>query len=76
VAVAELSWEQNPSIAVLYQWRAKYGGKDVLMIKWLKELKVENARLKKMYAEERIKAEIRRSTSTTGTTTASAGIRA
>ena len=30
------------------------------MIKRLKELKTENARLKKMYAEERIKAEIRK----------------
>ena len=29
------------------------------MIKGLKELEAENARLKKMYAEERLKAEIR-----------------
>jgi putative transposase len=28
-------------------------------MKWLKELESENARLKKMYAEERIKAELR-----------------
>ena len=33
---------------------------DAAMIKRLKELEAENARLKKMYAEERIKAEIRK----------------
>jgi len=60
VTVAELSREHNVSIATLYQWRAKYGGMDTSMIKRLKELEAENARLKKMYAEERIKAEIRK----------------
>ena len=60
VTVAELSREHNVSIATLYQWRAKYGGMDTSMIKRLKELEAENARLKKMYAEERLKAEIRK----------------
>jgi len=60
VTVAELSREHNVSTAMLYQWRAKYGGMDTSMIKRLKELEAENARLKKMYAEERIKAEIRK----------------
>ena len=60
MTVAELSWEHNVSSATLYQWRAKYGGMDTSMIKRLKELEAENARLKKMYAEERIKAEIRK----------------
>ena len=60
VTVAELSREHNVSTATLYQWRAKYGGMDTSMIKRLKELEAENARLKKMYAEERIKAEIRK----------------
>lgn len=60
VAVAELSREHNVSTATLYQWRAKYGGMDTSMIKRLKELEAENARLKKMYTEERIKAEIRK----------------
>jgi putative transposase len=32
---------------------------DALMMRWLKELETENSRLKKMYAEERIKAELR-----------------
>jgi len=60
VTVAELSREHNVSTATLYQWRAKYGGMDTSMIKRLKELEAENARLKKMYAEERLKAEIRK----------------
>ena len=60
VSVAELSREHNVSTATLYQWRAKYGGMDTSMIKRLKEREAENTRLKKMYAEERIKAEIRK----------------
>ena len=60
VSVAELSMEHSVSTATLYQWRAKYGGMDTSMIKRLKELEAENARLKKMYAEERLKAEIRK----------------
>ena len=60
VTVAELSREHNVSTATLYHWRAKYGGMDTSMIKRLKELEAENARLKKMSAEERIKAEIRK----------------
>ena len=32
---------------------------DASMMRWLKELETENARLKKMYAEERIKSELR-----------------
>lgn len=41
-----------------YKRRAKYGGMDASLITRLKELEAENAKLKKMYAEERLKAEI------------------
>ena len=51
--------EHGMSSAQFYKWRAKFGGMDVSMMKRLKELKAENQRLKKMYAEERLKAEIR-----------------
>ena len=57
--VAELSREHNVSTALIYQWRAKFGGMDASLMKRLKELEAENARLKKMYAEERLKAELR-----------------
>jgi putative transposase len=58
LAVPELCRELGISSATFYKWRAKYGGMDVSMIARLKELEAENARLKKMYAEERLKAEI------------------
>ena len=59
VPVAELSREHNVSTALIYQWRAKFGGMDASLMKRMKELEAENARLKKMYAEERLKAELR-----------------
>lgn len=59
VPVADLCREHGMSSGLFYQWRSKYGGLDASMMKRLKELEAENARLKKMYAEERIKAELR-----------------
>ena len=47
------------STASFYKWRAKFGGMDTSLMKRMKELEAENKRLKKMYAEERLKAEIR-----------------
>jgi putative transposase len=58
LTVPELCRELGISSATFYKWRAKYGGMDVSMIARLKELEAENSRLKKMYAEERLKAEI------------------
>jgi putative transposase len=58
VTVAEICRELGISSATFYKWRAKYGGMDTSMISRMKELELENARLKKMYAEERLKAEI------------------
>ena len=59
VSVPDLCREHGMSTAMFYKWRAKFGGMDASMMKRLKELEAENARLKKMYAEERLKAEIR-----------------
>ena len=59
IPIAELAREHGVSTALLYQWRSKYGGMDASLMKRLKELEAENAKLKKMYAEERLKAEIR-----------------
>lgn len=58
LAVPELCRELGISSATFYKWRAKYGGMDTPIITRMKELELENARLKKMYAEERLKAEI------------------
>ena len=56
--VATLCREHGMSNATFYKWRAKYGGMDTSLMARLKELEAENTRLKKMYAEERLKAEI------------------
>jgi putative transposase len=56
--VPELCREHGISSATFYKWRAKFGGMDASLMSRLKELEAENARLKKMYAEERLKAEI------------------
>jgi putative transposase len=58
IPVAELCRKHGMSDASFYKWRAKYGGMDTSMMKRLKELEAENARLKRMYAEEKLKAEI------------------
>ena len=59
-AVPDLCREHGMSSATFYNWRAKYGGMDASMMARLKELEEENRRLKKMYAEERLIAEIRK----------------
>jgi putative transposase len=59
-SVAELCREYGMSQASFYKWRSKYGGMDMSLIKRMKELEDENRRLKRMYAEEKLKAEIAR----------------
>lgn len=56
--VQELCREHGMSTATFYKWRSKYGGMDASLMTRMKELEGENRRLKKMYAEERLKAEV------------------
>ena len=56
VTVAELCREHGISQATFYKWRSKYGGMDASMLKRVKELEAENARLKKMYADAQLEA--------------------
>lgn len=58
VPVTQLCREHGMSSVTFYKWRSKYGGMDASLMARLKELEDENKRLKKMYAEERLKAEI------------------
>ena len=51
VKVTELCRKHGMSDATFYKWKAKYGGLDVSQLRRLKDLELENARLKKMYAE-------------------------
>lgn len=56
--VPALCREHGMSSASFYKWRSKFGGMDASMMKRMKELEDENRRLKKMYADERLKAEM------------------
>ena len=58
LSVPDLCREIGISTAAFYKWRAKFGGMDTSLISRMKELKEENRRLKKMYVEEKLKAEI------------------
>lgn len=54
---SELFREQGISIASFYEWRVKYGSMDTSLISRTKELDLDNARLKKMYAKEQLQAD-------------------
>lgn len=56
--VPELCREHGVSSATFYKWRAKYGGMDASLMARLKELEQDNRRLKKMYAESQMKADV------------------
>ena len=56
--VPDLCREHGISNATFYNWRSKYGGMDASMLSHMKELEEENRRLKKMYAEVQLKADI------------------
>ena len=56
--IKELCRNGGFSDATFYKWRAKFGGMDASLMARLKDLQEENRRLKKMYAEERLKADI------------------
>jgi putative transposase len=56
--VPQLCRTQGISTATFYKWRSKFGGMDVSMVARVKELEEENRRLKKMYAETQMSADI------------------
>jgi putative transposase len=58
IGAPDICRELGISTATLYKWLVKYGGMDVSMMSRMKELEEENRRLKKMYLEEKLKAEI------------------
>ena len=58
ISAPELCREHGMSSATFYKWRAKYGGMDASMVARLKELEDENRRLKKMYAEVQLQADV------------------
>lgn len=57
MAVAELGRRHGFSPASFYQWRAKYGGMEADEARRLRELEVENHRLKRLLAEAHLDIE-------------------
>jgi len=58
VAVTALCREHGISGATFYKWRAKYGGMDASMMSQMKALEEENRRLKRMYADLSMQADL------------------
>ena len=58
VPVAELCREPGMSNASFYKWRAKYGGMDASMVSQMKAMEEENRRLKRMYADLSMQADL------------------
>ena len=51
-SVEEICREYNVARSTVYMWRKKYGGLDRPLLKKLKKLEKENARLKKIVAQQ------------------------
>jgi putative transposase len=60
IPVKELCRKHGFSDASYYLWRSKFGGMSVPDAKRLKELEIENARLKKLLAESLLENEVTR----------------
>lgn len=58
VPVPELCREVCISSASFYKWLAKYGGMDASMMSQMKALEDENRRLKRMYADLSMQADL------------------
>ena len=56
--IAELSRKHAFSEASYYLWRSKFGGMSVSDAKRLKELELENSRLKRLLAESMLENEV------------------
>ena len=58
IPVPDICREHNISNSTFYKWRSKYGGMNASLMARMKGLEEENRRLKKLYVEEKLKAEI------------------
>ena len=52
MTAVDLCRKHGISDATFYKWRSKYGGMEVSEAKRLKELEIENAKLKRLLAEQ------------------------
>ena len=51
ITVADICREHGISHATFFNWKGKYGGMSPSQLRKLKDLEIENARLKRMYAD-------------------------
>jgi putative transposase len=58
IPVPSLCREHGMSAATFYKWRSKYGGMDTSLLSRFKELEAENRRLRKMYTEAQLQADM------------------
>ena len=58
--VPDLCREHGMSVASFYKWRAKFGGMDASMMSQMKALEDENRRLKRMFADLGMQADLLR----------------
>jgi putative transposase len=54
----QISRELGINKGTFYNWRKQYGGMEVSQLKELKELREENAKLKRMYADQALMLEM------------------
>jgi putative transposase len=52
VPVKEVSREMGVTIQTLYHWKKRFGGMDVTEARRLKDLEIENTRLKRIVADQ------------------------
>ena len=57
-SVEDISRELGISKGTFYTWRKRYGGMEVHHVKELKELREENLKLKRMYADQALQLEM------------------
>ena len=51
MTVNDICREHGISQATFFKWKKKYSGMDVVHLKKLKELEIENSKLKRMFAD-------------------------
>lgn len=60
VSAGNLCRKHGVSDATFYKWRSKFGGMDVSLMTRMKELEEENRRLKKLYVDAQLSADLLR----------------
>ena len=58
ISAKELCRKYGIASSTFYKWKSKYGGMEVSDVKRLKDLEEENRRLKQMYADLSLKAQM------------------